>query len=270
MFGNNEEYFISLYNALSNSNLDIKKDKIVRTRLENTVYKGLYNDVSMEINGRLIVLVEQQSTINNNMPLRFLEYLTELYKKYSTGDDKYKKALIPIPTPEFYVIYNGQEDCPAYYELKLSDAFMIKTDFPQLDLAVRVYNINKNDDILKSSESLKAYAVFVQKAEQARRDGAKDFIKAALDQCKDLPFFKPYIDMLQEKKTMMLGEYNYEDDIRVQRQEAFEQGEVRGEAKGARKTAVKMINGGLPLEQVVTFSGLTLDEVKKLKAEMDK
>jgi len=43
--------------------------------LENVVYMDLYNDISFEIAGKLVVLIEHQSTINPNMPLRFLLYI---------------------------------------------------------------------------------------------------------------------------------------------------------------------------------------------------
>ena len=35
----------------------------------------------MLLNGKIIILVEQQSSINENMPLRFLEYICRLYEK---------------------------------------------------------------------------------------------------------------------------------------------------------------------------------------------
>ncbi|MCL2805570.1 MAG: hypothetical protein FWD26_06495, partial [Treponema sp.] len=34
------------------------------TTLENVLYLDLYNDISFEINGKLVILVEHQSTIN--------------------------------------------------------------------------------------------------------------------------------------------------------------------------------------------------------------
>ena len=53
--------------------------------LEQTIYMGRYNDISMLLNGKLIILVEQQSSINENMPLRFLEYICRLYEKNRTA-----------------------------------------------------------------------------------------------------------------------------------------------------------------------------------------
>ena len=84
MFGkcaNAKENFLSLYNAIHDTNLKIDEVTIEPVTLKNVVYTGVINDVSMKINDRIIVLAEQQSTVNYNMPLRCLEYVTAQYSK---------------------------------------------------------------------------------------------------------------------------------------------------------------------------------------------
>lgn len=44
-------------------------------KIEDVLYKNFKNDISFEANGQVIVFGEHQSTINPNMPLRFLLYL---------------------------------------------------------------------------------------------------------------------------------------------------------------------------------------------------
>ena len=100
-----------------------------------------YNDVSMIINGKLIVLVEHQSTINENMPLRFLDYVVRLYEKNVKQENRYKRKLVQIPTPEFYVFYNGTAPYPEFKTLRLSDAYIQQQSKPQLELTIDVYNI---------------------------------------------------------------------------------------------------------------------------------
>ena len=55
----------------------------------------------------VIVLIEHQTTINPNMPLRFLSYLDELYRRIVSGQSAkiYGSELIKVPAPEFYVFY---------------------------------------------------------------------------------------------------------------------------------------------------------------------
>ena len=44
--------------------------------------------------------------------------------------------------PHFVVFYNGKEDAPDQYDLRLSDAFEKETEDPEIELVCHVYNIN--------------------------------------------------------------------------------------------------------------------------------
>ena len=59
------------------------------------------------------------------MPLRFLSYVDELYKRYTSTSHKkiYGDDLIKIPAPEFYVFYDGTDTSFEQQTLKLSNAF---------------------------------------------------------------------------------------------------------------------------------------------------
>ena len=65
--------FLSLYNALHGTKLDAFVE-LKSLRLEQVMYMAFRNDVACLVDGKIIVLVEHQSTINANMPLRFLQY----------------------------------------------------------------------------------------------------------------------------------------------------------------------------------------------------
>ena len=64
--------FLALYNALYGTHLDART-KLKRLRLEQVMYMTFYHDVAHLIDEKIIVLVEHQSTVNANMPLRFLQ-----------------------------------------------------------------------------------------------------------------------------------------------------------------------------------------------------
>jgi len=182
---NAKENFLSLYNAIHDTNLKIGEVKITPMMLDNVVYTGLYNDVSMLIDDKFIVLAEQQSTINNNMPLRCLEYVTRLFEKQFEQQKKYNKTLIKLPTPEFYVFYNGRDDYPLEQEMKLSDAFKELNPDIQLELKVKIFNINhsKNHEILSKCKTLADYSTFVKYAMEAQKNKDPSFIRYAIDRC---------------------------------------------------------------------------------------
>ena len=74
-----KENFISLYNALHQTNLDLKTTTLEEVNIENILYMALSNDIAILVDDRLIVLVEHQSTINENMPLRLFKYISRIY-----------------------------------------------------------------------------------------------------------------------------------------------------------------------------------------------
>jgi len=106
-----KENFLSLYNALHNTNLQLSCP-VENIKLDNVMYMNNINDVSCLVDNKIIVLAEHQSTINENMPLRFLQYIARLYEKLQKPTDRYLRALSKIPTPEFYVFYNELNDYP--------------------------------------------------------------------------------------------------------------------------------------------------------------
>ena len=96
------------------------------------------------------------------MPLRFLQYVARLYEQIQNPRDRYFRRLKKIPTPEFYVFYNGEEAYPEQATLKLSDAFMTSSVQPSLEFVVSVININynKGSEILYTCKSLKETRYF--------------------------------------------------------------------------------------------------------------
>ena len=136
---------ISFYNEFHKKKITNKED-IRFVRLENVLFRKVRNDVSFIANNRLFILIEHQSTINPNMPFRFLEYINALYQMETEKRDKFSQRPIKLFAPEFYVIYNGRAPYPAIKELRLSDLFQDSENEVWLELKVTVININHPDN----------------------------------------------------------------------------------------------------------------------------
>ena len=156
-----------LYGALQGISLPPDTPIAINT-LDTSLFLDRYNDISSIIGGKLIVLLEHQSTICPNLPLRVLIYLAKLYEQRLTDDVVYSRKLITIPRPEFFVLYNGVEPYPDSKVLKLSDAFATLgalglADNILLDLEVIVYNVNegRNQEIVQRCQKLAEYSVFI-------------------------------------------------------------------------------------------------------------
>ena len=111
--------------------------------------------------------------MNPNMPLRDLFYVAHIYEELVKDEDLYGKKLVHIPMPQFAVFYNGVEKTPEQFELKLSDAYGPFEGEPELELKVKVYNINYgyNRALMEKCKSLKDYAIFVDKSRKYIADG---------------------------------------------------------------------------------------------------
>ena len=224
---------LSLYNALTGSDFH-DPDLIEKLKVDGVVYKNFVNDVSFKIGNTIMFFGEHQSTINFNMPLRFLLYAGRIYEKLTQDDDRYKEHRIPLPTPVFYVFYNGTKDYPEYSELRLSNAFIFKdTDSaPDLDVVVHVYNINNgyNQSLLTKCKTLGQYSQFVDIVR--KKENVADCYKEAIKECIDRGILSDYLrEKGSEVVNMLIAEYNYETDMAVKCKENFEEGEMKERIK---------------------------------------
>ena len=117
-----EEALHELYSAVKDIALPPDAQIDINT-LADILFMDQINDVSYTIDNRLVVLIEHQSTINENLPLRLLLYIARVYEKIIDQKKRYQTKLVEIPTPEFIVLYNGRAKFPEYKTMKLSDAF---------------------------------------------------------------------------------------------------------------------------------------------------
>ena len=167
-----------LYCAIEGVNLPPDIPITINT-LENVLYMGRINDISFEIGGKLVLLVEHQSTIGANMALRLLLYMSRLFEKMFRKKSLYSGKQIKIPRPEFYVLYNGTAPCPDQEIIKLSDTFekvellgLPEKEIPSLELSVRVININegRNMEIASRCRKLAEYSAFIAKVRSYKNE----------------------------------------------------------------------------------------------------
>ncbi|MDE5950479.1 MAG: Rpn family recombination-promoting nuclease/putative transposase, partial [Acetatifactor sp.] len=117
-----------LYAALGDT--EVSPEDITYVTLEGVLFIARKNDLAFTVKNRVLVISEHQSTINENMPLRDLLYLGRTLEKLLDEKNLYRRKMVSIPTPEFYVFYNGDDPFPTEKILRLSDAYLDKTEHP--------------------------------------------------------------------------------------------------------------------------------------------
>ena len=121
LYRNDKTRQIELYNAVSGKNYTEDADLEVVT-LKHAIYMGMKNDLAFIVSDDLH-LYEGQSTINPNMPLRFLHYISKEYEGLVEGRKLYGSTPVKLQTPYFTVFYNGTKKYPERLILKLSDLY---------------------------------------------------------------------------------------------------------------------------------------------------
>jgi len=267
---NNEDKARELYNALAGTNYG-PNTNVEITTLEDVLFMERINDVSFVIDDRIVVLIEHQSTVNKNMPLRMLLYIARVYEKICENKNLYRKNMIKIPRPEFFVLYNGiDNDVPDKQTLKLSQMFKDykKNMQIELEILVDVYNINRghNPELAKRSVTLNGYEIFIDLVrEYEKTQNRSDAITSAIDECIKRNVLREYLERnSSEVRNMLLQEWNWEEALEVSKEEGLEEGLAKGEMRKTIEIAKIMKDNNEPIEKIVKFTGLTEQEIEKL------
>ena len=193
------------------------------------------------------------------MPLRHLIYVTKVLQGITRDADLYGSALVKIPTPRFVIFYNGVERQPEQKVLRLSDAFGKKTDEPELELMVTLYNINlgQNPEILEACRTLKEYAQYVEKVrENAGRMPFEEAVEAAVDECiRDGILADFLLKNRAEAIEMSIFEYDEEKHLRNEREYAYNEGIKEGKIEGIRILVRAYLREGISKERILNVLG---------------
>lgn len=228
----------ALYSALEG--IEVTPEDIHFTTLEGVLFVARKNDMAFSVKNRVLVISEHQATVNSNMPLRDVIYYGRTMEKLIDPKAVYRRKQIPIPTPEFFVFYNGNEPFPSEKTLKLSDAYLDKCDSPMLELTVKVININlpQGHALLAQCRPLYEYSWFIQRIREYIKGGMNrdDSITRAINDCETEGIM---VDFVREHGTeavnMLFTEFNMEDALEVRYEEGVEDGIERGTKIGIER-----------------------------------
>ena len=264
---------LDLYNGLNDTNYT--NVDLTVTTLKGGVYMKYKNDASF-VFGQDLYMFEQQSSRNPNMPLRFLHYLSDVYRQMYTNSDLHRSTLLKIPVPHFVTFYNGKQPLAAESILRLSDMYEKKIDYPELELMVRVININTannegnksrtfnsniNDnsnmhtyssEFLSKCETLKDYMTFVNKV-RVKTDVEKIDIRTAVteavDECIAENVLSDFLKNHREEViTVSIYEYDEEGHLEIVKEEGRQLGIAEGKQLGLAQGRQIGFNEGKQLE----------------------
>ncbi len=275
IFGRNTEeskrWRLDLYNALNNTSYT-DPDALELNTIENVIYITMHNDVSFLIEDQM-VLFEQQSNLNHNMPLRGFLYFAQLYQGYlvETDQDVNRCKKIEIPAPQFIVFYNGSTNTDDEFEMRLSDSFNHRDDNRNFyraayEFTAYVKNINENhsEGLQKKCNALYDYSRFVGKVRRNKDSGmdVRAAVKKAVDEAIEENLLEGFFARQKaEVIGMILEEFDEERFKRNMREEGYED-EAYDKAIEAAGNLLKL--NVLTYEQIAQVQGLPLEKVQEI------
>lgn len=227
MIFNDKSELLKLYNAINGTHYD-NPAMLTITTLDNAIYMTMENDLSFIIDMRL-ALYEQQSTVNPNLPLRFLMYITDIYSAYTKDMNIYGSKKVQIPLPSFVIFYNGVKSQPDRTEFLLSELFHPTTDQPALELKAVMLNINKghNQELMNACHTLRDYSEYVARIRTYSAEmPLTDAVEKAITECIHENILRDFLlKNRAEAKAMSIYEYDEEKTLRMFWEEGYEDGE---------------------------------------------
>ena len=188
----------------------------------------------------------------------------------------YREKLVKLPTPEFYVFYNGLKGEPEEQELYLEEAF-VKPD-GMLNLRVKVYNINytRAQGLFDKCRALKDYSFFINQVVQNTAEGMELSlaIKQAIIFCKNNNIMKNFLSLNESEVYDMISvEWDWNEAKKIWLEEGEEKGFLEGLAKGiARGKSEGIIEGKIEgkiegraelYKELLTAGLLTIQQLKE-------
>lgn len=257
---------LSLYNGL-NGTAYTDMSMLEFNTLENAIYMGIKNDLSFLILNQMH-LYEQQSTYTPNMPLRDLFYVADLLQAFVKDKSLYSSRQIKLPAPHFVVLYNGTTKLPERMELKLSDAFAMPMDSPELELKVQIININPgmNEELKEKCPALREYVIYVEKVRNyAKFMPLEEAVECAIEECiKDDVLRDFLLRQRAEVVKVSIYEYDEEREMKLIRADERALGEELGKEIGKVENIKKMIkNLNMSAEQAMDVLEIPEEERSK-------
>ena len=245
---------LAIYNALLGTHYeDVSELEIVT--LKDAIFMHKKNDVAILLHSRILML-EHQSTINPNMPLRGLQYYGKSMEGYISRNkyDIYGEKLIKIPAPFYFVLYNGTDKAPDRVELKLSDAFETETTGFEWTATMLNINAGHNKELLDICPMLNGYAKLIQYIrDNAAMGKEKEMaVEEAVERCIEEGYLEEYLrGHLGEAKDMLLSGFD---------EEIWKNGLIeKGREEGKRDLISEMLRSGMDPQQISDLCKIPLE-----------
>ena len=259
-----KKYLIRLYKTLHPEDSDVTEDDIKDVTLKHVLVDADYNDLGFSVGGRLVIMVESQSTWTLNIIIRALMYLIQTYHDFfkRTKQNLYGSKKVDMPKPELYVICTGEKPKNPPDTISLSKDFF---DGERIAVDAEIKVLYQEDE----NSIIGQYIIFCKVYnEQRKKYGqTKKAVTETIRICKNRNVLKEYLENKeQEVVDIMMTLFDDEQVLEAYAKDIDDNATHRE----ARETAERMIKmGKFSLEDIaLCVPSIPLDELKRLKVDI--
>ena len=194
------------------------------------------------------------------MPLRCLFYASDTYSVLVKDKNIYGTKMLPLPSPTFVVFYNGKQKMDEESELRLSDAFVKKQENPNLEVIVKVKNINmgNSQELFEKCRPMRDYMIFVDKVRRySQEQTLEDAVEQTIRECMEEDVMADFLKRNRaEVVKMCLYEYDEEKQREFDREE--------GKQELLREQVQKNLEKGYSKEMIADFLGIDAEMIAEI------
>ena len=255
-----KKYLLRLYKALHPEDGNVTEEDIKDVTIKHILVDADYNDLGFSVGGRLVILIESQSTWTLNIIIRALMYLIQTYHDFfkRTKQNLYGSKKVNMPKPELYVIFTGEKPKNPPDTISLSKDFF---DGEKIAVDAEVKVLYQEDE----NSIIGQYIIFCKVYnEQRKKYGqTKKAVTETIRICKDRNVLKEYLESKeQEVVDIMMTLFDDEQVL-----EAYAEDIKNSEARENARIMLK--NGRITVEEIPSFfPKLTLEDARELEAEV--
>lgn len=272
----NRKYALQLYQTLHPEDTDVTESDIGNVTIKNIFTDQEYNDLSMTVREKILLMLEAQSSWTINIIIRIFLYLAHIWNEYieNTKQNRYGSKKLIVPRPELYVIYTGDRKTRPEW-IRLSEEFFEgNKEFLEVNVKV-LYGEGKDDIISQYVDFTKVYN------EQVKLHGkTREAVLETIRICKDRNVLKEYLSGREKEViSIMMGLFDQEKAIEQFGNEKKEEGKLEGKREGKlegklegrregklegkMETAINMKAEGLPEDMIARVLDVGLGIVQK-------
>ena len=203
-----KKYLLQLYQAFHPEDAGMTEAGLENVTINHVFTNGIYNDLCFTAGGRLILMLEAQSTWSVNVIIRMFIYLAQTYHEYFKGNsiNLYGSKKAVMPEPELYVVYTGDRKKRQEY-ISLSEEYFGGKN-TNIELKAKVIYGGKGNDILE--QYIKFTKVYNGQVKEHGR--TRKAVIGTIRICKNENLLKEYLESREKEVVgIMMALFDQEE-----------------------------------------------------------